>query len=146
MIPFAVQPGLNPVTLHSLVWSTKAQGPRPQLPPVTEPKNWKDIGILFSVERLYIAYSTYVRSITWSIDWAVFNSIWPNSITQTLLSLSRASACNWVGQLHAACAWQHIIFFLVYYFFTILLRLFLSFFFPFSFLTLSLHIQIYFNI
>ena len=37
LIPFAVQPGLNPVTLHSLVWSTKAQGPRPQLPRAAEP-------------------------------------------------------------------------------------------------------------
>ena len=62
-----------------------------------------------------------------------------------------------VGQLHATCAytWQNIIFFLVYYFFTILLRLFPflfsfyffpSFFFSFPFFTLSLHIKIYFNI
>ena len=87
---------------------------------------------------------------------------WPNNITcryyaQVLLSLSIASAYNSVGQLHATCAyaWQNIIFFLVYYFFTILLRLFPflfsfyffpSFFFSFSFFTLSLHIKIYFNI
>ena len=58
---------------------------------------------------------------------------WLNNITcrycaQVLLSLwiASASAYNSVGQLHATCAyaWQNIIFFLVYYFFTILLRLF----------------------